>query len=307
MWYFSAARLGIGSIFLLVASIRDLKTRRVPNELWMVMGSIAIVLLFIELLAVRTWFVDDIDWIDHVSWTHFLIFIPIIVIFSEAFIERPPVYSKGKVDLKVLGWLLLPLIVFVFMLNSLASSLLFWTLVMIPAMMLFAFLLYFFYILYGGADAKAIITIAILVPFYPYIPRVTNWTLSSDLIPMMQTFFPFTLVVLLNASIIVAVFPIGYFFINIFKGDIDLPKMFFGFKKRTRDIEDSFVWPMEYYEDGKLKTELFPRSNTEEKLDSLKKHKRKYVWTTPKIPFIVPIFIGFMISFVIGNPLMYMM
>lgn len=300
LWYFSIARLLVGIGFLSAASIRDLKTRRVPNKLWIIMGSVGILILFTELLIRKFWLGNEI------FWTHFLIFIPIGMIFSEAFVERPPVYSKGRLNLKVLIWLLIPLIVFVYMVLVLAGSIIFWTLAMIPGMMLFAFLLYFFYILYGGADAKAVITLAVLVPFYPQIPGLTRTALGSELVPLMQTLFPFTLVILLNASLVVIVFPIGYLLINLYKGDLDFPKMFFGFKKRVDEIEDSFVWPMEYYENGKLKTELFPRSSSEEKLKSLRSHGREIVWTTPKIPFIVPISIGFLISFLIGNPLLYL-
>ncbi len=290
MWYFSGARFIVGLLFLLIASIKDLKTRRVPNELWIVMGSIAMGILFVELLLMD------------VSWMHFLIFIPIGVLFSEAFIDRPPIYKEGKLNFLVLGWLMLPIIVFTYMLNVLAGSLTFWALAMIPAIMLFAFGMYFFYIIHGGADAKAIITLAVLVPFYPDLPYITHRAISQELIPLTEAFFPFTLVILLNSSLIVLVFPISYFVINLLKGDIDLPLMFFGYKKKVEDIEDSFVWPMEFYEDGELKTELFPRSGSEEKIESLRKKKVKTAWSTPKLPFIVPMFGGFLISFFIGNP-----
>ncbi|MEF8873372.1 MAG: A24 family peptidase C-terminal domain-containing protein [Candidatus Thermoplasmatota archaeon] len=301
MWYFSLTRFLIGAASLLIASVMDLKTRRVPNRLWIVMGSIAMAVLFSELLVRKLWFDADI------YWQHFLIFVPIIVLFSEAFLERAQLYSEKGLDLKVLTWLLLPVFVFIYMVNTLTHSLLFWTLAMIPGMMSFAFLLYFFYILYGGADAKAVITLAILVPFYPHVPNLTQRALSAGHVPLMQTLFPFTLVILLNSSLIVVVFPIFYFLMNVLRRDVDVPKMFFGYRKKIADIEDSFVWPMEYYEDGNLKTELFPRSDPEEKLESLKRHDRKRVWTTPKIPFIVPIFVGFILSFIIGNPLMHVL
>lgn len=294
MWYFSAARFIVGFLFLLVASIRDLKTRKVPNELWIVMGFIAMTILFVELI-----FKD-------VSWVHFLIFIPVGVLFSEAFIDRPPIYREGKLNFLVLGWLILPLAVFVYMLNVLSDSMIFWSLAMIPAIMLFAFVMYFFYIIYGGADAKAIITLAILVPFYPTIPHLTHRIISEDKIELLQAFFPFTLVILLNSSLIVLVFPISYFFINLFKGDIDIPLMFFGYKKKVDEIEDSFVWPMQYYEENELKTELFPRTRSDEKIASLKEKNIRTTWATPKVPFIVPMFVGFLISFLIGNPLMYL-
>jgi len=295
MWELSLVRLIIGAIFLFVASLSDLKSRRVPDELWITMGFIAMGILGAELLLIR-----------EVNWKYFLIFIPICVVFLEAFIERPPLYSEGKLNPIVLGWLTLPLLVFIYMVNVFGTDLLFWSLAMILAVMLFSFILYFFYILHGGADAKAVITLAILLPFYPDIPRLTNWAISPEVATGMEIFFPFTLIILLNASLIMLIFPVIHFFFNLYNRDIDVPKMFFGYKKKVSDVEDSFVWPMQYYEDGILKTELLPKSGTDERIRSLKDHGIEMVWVTPKIPFIVPIFVGFIISFLIGNPILHL-
>ncbi|MEF8874891.1 MAG: A24 family peptidase C-terminal domain-containing protein, partial [Candidatus Thermoplasmatota archaeon] len=240
-------------------------------------------------------------------WEFFLMFIPIGVLFAEAFVDRPPIYSEGKINFRALGWIILPILVFVFLVNRLGGVLLFWSLTMILAVMLFTFALYFFYIIHGGADAKAVITLAILFPFYPTIPELTHRALSAQLVPIMEILFPFTLVIVLNASLIVMVLPFTNLFINLSHGDIDFPKMLFGYKKKVSEIEDSFVWPMEYYEDGEVKTELLPRSVSDERIESLKKHGREEVWTTPKLPFIIPILIGLILSVLIGNPIMYIM
>ncbi len=300
MWYFSAFRFAVGIVFLSIASLKDLKSRRVPNRLWVIMGIIAMLILAAELILVES-----------ADWEYFLFFIPIGIVFAEAFIDRPPIYSEGKLNVRVLGWLLLPVLTYVFLLNNfmdvIFDELLFLRLSMIIGVMLFTFILYFFYIIYGGADAKAIITLAILVPSYPEIPNLTRHVISSDLIEFMEIGFPFTLVILLNASLVVLIFPIVNFFLNLSKGDIDLPKMFFGYKKKVSELEDSFVWPMEYFEDGEMKTELLPRSDNEDKIESLKRHDIEIVWATPKIPFIIPITIGFIISFLIGNPIPYLL
>ncbi len=295
MWELSLVRLIVGAIFLFVASLKDLKSRRVPDELWIFMGFIALGILVVELLLIR-----------EASLKYFLIFIPICVVFLEAFIERPPLYSNGKLNPIILGWLTLPLIVFIYMINVFGTDLLFWSLAMILAVMLFSFVLYFFYILHGGADAKAVITLAIFLPFYPTIPGLTYRAISPEVVARMEVFFPFTLVILLNASLIMLIFPVVHFVFNLWKRDIDIPKMFFGYKKKISDVEDSFVWPMQYYEDGRLKTELLPKSEADERIRSLKNHDMEMVWVTPKIPFIVPIFIGFIISFVIGNPILHL-
>lgn len=295
MWELSLVRLIVGATFLFVASLTDLKSRRVPDELWILLGITSMGILGIELFFIK-----------EVSWHFFLIFIPIGIVFSEAFIDRPPIYSKGKFNLPVFGWFILPPLILIYMISVLGDNLLFWSLVMILVVMLFSFILYFFYILHGGADAKAVITLAILLPFYPEIPSLTHRAISPEVATGMEIFFPFTLVILLNASLIMLIFPIVNFGLNLYKKDIDFPKMFFGYKKRINEVKDSFFWPMQYYEDGKLKTELLPRSETDERIRSLKYHDMEMVWVTPKIPFIVPIFISYIISFFIGNPILHL-
>ncbi|MEF8832557.1 MAG: A24 family peptidase C-terminal domain-containing protein [Candidatus Thermoplasmatota archaeon] len=295
MWELSLVRLVVGAVFLFVASLKDLRSRRVPDELWILMGIIAMGVLGAELLFVK-----------EVTWEYFLFFVPIGVVFLEAFIDRPPVYSEGKVNPLVLGWLFVPILVFIYLIGVLDGSLLFWSLTMILVVMLFSFILYFFYILHGGADAKAVITLAILLPFYPNIPGLTHRAISAEVVTGMEVFFPFTMVILLNSSLIMLIFPIANSIFNLYSGDVDVPKMFFGYKKRVDELEGSFVWPMQYYEDGQLKTELLPKSDSAERISSLKNHDMKTVWVTPKIPFIVPILIGFVISFLIGNPLLHL-
>lgn len=296
MWELSLARFAIGAVFLSLAAIKDFRSRKVQNEIWITMGLIAMLILGIELVFVR-----------EVSWEFLLIFIPIGIVFSEAFVDRPPILSEDGFNPLVLGWLSLPLVVFVYMASVLSGELLFWSLTMILAIMLLSFLLYFLYVLHGGADAKAVITLAILLPFYPKIPGLTSSAISGEMLTIMEVFFPFTLIILLNSSLLILVFPLSSFFFNLFKGDIDIPKMFFGYKKRVKDIEDSFVWPMQYYENGKFKTELFPREGSDEKIESLKDQNIKEAWATPKVPFMVPMLLGFLISFIIGNPVIYLL
>lgn len=296
MWQFSVARLIVGLSFLIVASVKDLRTRRVENELWIVLGIIGMVILAAELFIV-----------EGADWEIYLFFIPLGIIFAEAFIDRPPIYSEGKLNLRVLGWLLIPIIVYLFLLNDFSESLLFWRLTMIVGVMLFVYLLYFLYIIYGGADAKAIISLAILLPAYPEIPNLTRHAMAPETVEIMEIAFPFTLVILLNACLVFLIFPVINFFINLSKGDVDIPKMFFGYRKKVSELEDSFAWPMEYFEDGKMKAKLMPRSDSEEKIQSLIENDIDEVWSTPKIPFIAIILIGLVISFIIGNPMAYIL
>ncbi len=293
MWYFSLARFVAGFSFLFVAALMDIKTRRVPNELWIIMGGVASSILAVQLFLLG------------VPWQYYLIFIPIAVLCGEAFVERPAIYSDGEVNFLVVGWLILPLVTYIYQLNTIGGHRLFWSLTTIPVIILLAFLFYYFRVLYGGADAKAMMVLGILLPFYPQIPGFTHMAGSDMLIYFMEYLFPFTLVVLLNSSLILLALPLSYLFLNIIKRDLDLPQIFFGYRKKVDEIEDSFVWPMEYYEDDEHIFQMIPRMDEEKALKSLRRRDREYAWVTPKLPFILPMCVGFVLSFLIGNPLLY--
>ena len=63
---------------------------------------------------------------------------------------------------------------------------------------------------------------------------------------------------------------------------------------------DKFVWPMEKIENGKRIKKIFPVKN-----QNLEEFEGK-IWVTSKVPFMLPLLIGFIISFVIGD-LLYML
>ncbi len=296
MTYLSIVRFIVGLSFLSVAALMDIKTRRVTDKLWIVMAVVALALLSIQLFN------------KEVGWRYYLIFIPIIVLLSEAFYEVPALFTDKGINFGVLTWFFIPVITVTYQIFSISDDIFFWSLLAIPIMMIIVFILYYFAILYGGADAKAVLVLAILVPFYPHIPGFTHTGLVSQQIPFMQIMFPFTLIVLLNASIIVLFILPVYLFINLKNKDFGFPQMLFGYRMDIENVSDSFVWPMERYnEDGERTIKLFPRGDMDEVIETLRKRGLKRVWVTPKIPFIVPICIGYVISFLIGNPISYVL
>lgn len=290
----SVIRFIICFVFLGVAVVSDLKTRKVSNKLWLVMAPIAVVVLMMDL------------YLRGVDWRYYLILIPIGFLLVEALIERPPVFSKGKMNLSVLIWFLVPVITLIYMLYSIEGTMLLWSMLSILVMMGAAFVFYYFAIIYGGADAKAVVVLAVLFPFYPDIQGITSWGGDPAMLEFMEVFFPFTFVILLNAAILALILPVYYVFKNLKDGDLELPQMFFGYKHQVDEIEDSFVWPMEYYVGNKRKIKLFPRGMTDDKLDSLKERGVEKAWVTPKIPFLVFIFLGYLMSYMIGNPTLYL-
>ncbi|MEE9115325.1 MAG: hypothetical protein V3U09_00310, partial [Thermoplasmata archaeon] len=80
----SLLRLLVGVFFFGFAACSDVRTRRVKNEVWMVLGAIGFLVLGIDLLIH-----------SDATWVHFLIFFPAGILFYEVYIERKPIIDEG--------------------------------------------------------------------------------------------------------------------------------------------------------------------------------------------------------------------
>jgi preflagellin peptidase FlaK len=169
-----------------------------------------------------------------------------------------------------------------------------------------------FYALYnlgvpkGGADTKALMALTVLFPMYivfePVLIISSYYSLLESL-PGLAYGLPFAFSVLLNATIISLFIPISLLIYNATRGDLQFPLCFFGYKTDLKTIKDKHVWLMDRLDDkGNVSSVLFPVS-TEDEPDMVKKLKKKgisKVWVTPKIPFIIPMTIGFVFNFIFG-------
>jgi len=142
-----------------------------------------------------------------------------------------------------------------------------------------AFLLYLFGM--GGADAKAIMAIAILNPLPP----------STMLYHSPMFVFPMT--VLLNSLILILPLPLIFLIYNVIRKNADFPYCLFGYKMDAIKAEKKFVWPME--KNGKKS--IKPIKNA----DWSTYHGE--IWVTPKLPFLVFILAGYLISYFVGDVL----
>ncbi|MFQ5909469.1 MAG: A24 family peptidase C-terminal domain-containing protein, partial [Thermoplasmata archaeon] len=155
-------------------------------------------------------------------------------------------------------------------------------------------------LLRGGADAKAFMAIALLVPIYPafYEFPITGWTEPSGF----SIAFPFALVTLLNAALLLIFAPLAFLIYNSSKGSAKMPESLFGYEADARNLPE-FVWLMQRIENGRVVRELFPRRSGDIKEEARKLTEAGYarVWVTPQIPFLVPLTVSFVLSFILGN------
>ena len=172
-------------------------------------------------------------------------------------------------------------------------------LIFIPIMIGLVYLFFQLRLIFGGADAKALMAIAVLVPFQPQIQSMPLW--GSSIMPASWQVFS-------NSIIVFLFIPISLLIYNLAKRNIKFPYIFLGYKMKIKKAREKFVWPLEKIVDGKTKFSYMPKEfDADEELDEFEKLGIDEIWVTPKIPFMIPLLFGFIITFVFGDILFYLM
>lgn len=280
-------KVAIAFVILFLAAWSDWRTREASDLYWIVLGIIGIAFLGIQLLQ------------DSADTVYFLILIPIAIFFMDIFWERKGMFEDG-INLVPLGMYALSFIILAALVAMRWEDLYLWGLMLIPIMFFLFILFYQFDIIKGGADAKALIALAIMFPLYPMIDGLPLIAVPSEL---SQFVIPYPLLLLFNAALTVLVIPVALLVFNLVRGSVRFPAMLFGYRMRTAEAKKKFVWPMEYIEDGQRKFTYFPKGSdfTEAQLDQLLAAGAEEIWVTPKIPFLIPITISVVFSAVVGN------
>ncbi|MCK4444124.1 MAG: hypothetical protein KAW09_06245 [Thermoplasmata archaeon] len=291
----SLLRLLVGITFIGFASYSDLKTRRVNNRVWMILGLIGFIILAVD-LSLRS----------ETFWAHYLIFIPVGILFYDVYLDREPIIDDDGFQFVPVGILLYAAALIVLILQGYLTSsqgrLLFIQLLTIPAMIVLAHIFFHVGLLKGGADAKALMAFAVLVPFYPEFYGFPLIGSSAQINEAMSILFPFALVILMNSAILVLFVPLVFLVINARRGNLQFPQCLLGYKVALNEFPEH-TWLMERAEGGAVRIVLFPgRSrDTETEVKALRELGKEEAWATPQIPFMIPMFFGLIISFFIGN------
>ena len=299
MLAFDVARLAIGAAFLAFASISDWKTREVRDRVWIAMGTLALAVFGADL------------WVRGVDPVVGLVLVPTAVLlydplFGQEFRTeegewRFPVGSIAAFGIAAAstGYAIVDL-------QGNASALeTFYVYLTAPIMMLVFRGMFEIHLLKGGADAKAMIVIAALVPVYPELPPLPLVSLDPRFQGALQVLFPFSLLVLLNAALLFVVAPFAFLAYNASRGSVEFPKALVGYRVPL-DAVPRHAWFMDQIVDGRHEVVYFPvkRQDRAAITEALRKAGFKEAWVTPQLPFMVPLAIGYVLSFVVGNPLM---
>lgn len=301
---FAAVRLAGGAAVLAVAAASDVRTRHVRDRWWIILGTAGLLLLAAELAA------------TYAAVNHWLLLGSAAILFYAVFYGKPILEEDGlhlrPVRILVLaaaavGFLggvvlpfqpeSLPVGTQVLPIAELASA---------PVLVVLYQVFYQLGLLHGGADAKALIAVALLVPTYPEASPFPWVSLDPRTAGTLQTLFPFSFVVLVNAAILFLAVPLAYLVLNAARGDVKLPQALLGTRARLDALPDH-TWLMEKIDRrGEHVLVLFPRRDVDREGEAAKLREVGVtkVWVTHQVPFVVPLFAGYLLAFLAGNLLL---
>ncbi len=273
-------RLLISLPFFIYASYTDWKERLISTGVWFFLGIISFALLLYQF---------------H-SYVEILAIIPAVILFYEWFVEwKNKIYSYAFISLALI-------IFFIAVFLAIEKGVYGITPLFVMTVLLILFrALYAAKIIRGRADARALMSIAILQPVYPrhifsvfplWVPRYVE---------LVEITFPFAFLVLLYTGIIFALFLLSLGIRNLIKGHTGFPEMFMGYMLPLEEVNRHHVWLMERVVNGEHVLYLNPSEHTDEDIKALKKIGRTEVWVQPKIPFVVFITAGLLLAYLLGN------
>ncbi|MAR93571.1 MAG: hypothetical protein CMA45_00625 [Euryarchaeota archaeon] len=303
------------------AAWMDHKDRRVGNEHWMVWVKPAIFLWALDLIA------------QEADWTIFLTASAVVAYASTSIIGRPTlsdVFSGNKMDLIVSSWYVLslagiiggslkygdvsPLDVLVG--NETGSAALWWGTLSGLLTILIIDLAWRFRLIHGGADAKALMLVAILIPSWDTMPLISDKT-SESLVAL-----PPSLALLMWGGLTFILIPFILLIKNIINSNIssftDLKLSWHASKMKLSKVRDSHVWLLTsiiQLPDGSSKvyhkSRAPRRTPSDEELDNSIKELENFdveeVWISYKLPLLVFLFPAIIPLALVGDPISYIM
>ena len=183
----------------------------------------------------------------------------------------------------------------------------------------FLFIFAFVYVLFqlgafGGADAKVLMVISLIIPTFPEI-SIGSTSLPLNGVPFIDVF---AFSVFGNSVILTVIVPIGLFLYNLIKNPSESLKrplyMFIGYITPISELERGHFRMIDSYRRTKNGVEFsFARSGTEltsDVISELKKFREEGkvkdgVWITPGLPFMIPITAGFLTAVIFGDLIFY--
>jgi len=285
------ARIFLAVAVMVAASISDWRSRTASDAHWYIMGLGGSLLFGMQLVE------------ESAPWIFLACLALISLVFVDLLRDRRGMFEDG-VNFAPLLLYVLTIVAYGYLSLEHFGEGRYWTMLTIPLLILFFFLMYQFDVIKGGADAKALIALSLVFPVYPELAGLPALELND---PAALTILPFPVLVLFNGAILTLLVPVGMLLVNLVRRDLRFPLMLFGTRMTIGEAKKKHVWPMERVADGRVRTVLFPRSGEEADWDALREAGVDRPWVTPKVPFLIPLTLAVPFSLLLGNLLLYLM
>lgn len=268
------------SLILASAAISDIRAREVHDGHWMAIGISGII----------AWITLSIN--QGIGWEHVAMAAGSgIILFDILWDSERTKITSALIYGSIFVLFLIP---YVFsssngMINAGVTILVFYVIYM---------LMYMAGILRGGADAKCAIALTVAFPFYPKF-----WHFPAIAVPdgVISEVFVFSLTVLFYA-LLFSLSAVIYFVCKNYKDKNTGLRIFSGYMMDIDDAEGSLVWPMDDVGENGLYSISIPEC-PQDVYERLRENGEKRIWVTPMIPFMVPLFVAFLFTGLVGNVL----
>lgn len=277
---------------LCIAAFQDLKIREVSDRVWQLMGLVGSAVGFVALwgnpLAIVLWALVSLWSLEHLF--------PWDAPF-ERYSERLPALIEIGVYIGVLGTVIGSALLF-----GVGGSGVPLPVIGVTGAILLARALFEVGVLYGGADAKALMIAGLLLPVDPS----ALW--SPPVAAALIGYYPFALTVLIDAALFAVVVPIAIAVRNVSANEFTFPRGFTGYMIPVAELPHRFVWIKDpTFANSGSEEEPEPQTTEEDRAlrqrqaDELTRHGVKRVWVTPQLPFILWILAGTVAALLAGN------
>ena len=166
----------------------------------------------------------------------------------------------------------------------------------------FARILFEVGVLYGGADAKALMIASLLVPIFSN-PLLVSGRTATRIVAV----FPFSIDLLMNAALLSVTIPIVITIRNVVRGDFSLSRGFTGYRLAVAELPRHYVWvrdsayPSARDLEHEVETSDEDRALRTRIARELAANGVREVWVTPQIPFLVLMAVGAFAALLAGN------
>ncbi len=156
-------------------------------------------------------------------------------------------------------------------------------------------------VLYGGADAKALIATAVIVPVLTVAVLPLPGTAGTIL-----ALYPFPLTLLMDAALMALAAPIALAVRNARRGEFRGLRGFTTYSIPVSELPDHFAWlkepaPTDAEAEEEPETTEEDRALRERQRDRLLAEHVDRAWVSPQIPFLVLLFAGGILAVIAGN------